>query len=237
MAGQGYLFLKNANLEEKRSFPLPVISHHKFFFFLEVGELQNAKWSSPVTSLLLQSRPGMSGRKWVERASGALASGTSEEKEKKFPEGDAAEGGSGPSQGGSARPRRQEKLQGRPSGVTSGADRKSLCFAPRWLRGCIWNIIWTVRGGCRRASGLREVGSGPRRSLAPRKPGGEPVAVPQPQGLREEMLQAVQGEGAGQQARWRPVLGVSPASPWAELGRQPRPHPALASAASGSPVF
>lgn len=54
--------------------------------------------------------------------------------------------------------------------VTSGADRKLLCFASRWLRGCIWNIIWTVRAGWRRGSGVIEWrgGSGLRNCTAPK---------------------------------------------------------------------
>lgn len=58
--------------------------------------------------------------------------------------------------------------------VTSGVDRKLLCFASRWLRGCIWNIIWTVRAAWRRGSGVTEWWGGGRGwgDLRPRGPGG-----------------------------------------------------------------
>lgn len=71
--------------------------------------------------------------------------------------------------------------------VTSGADRKLLCFASRWLRGCIWNIIWTVRAGWRRGSGVIEWWWGDRDggAVRPRSPGGQKVTTVK--GFRERM--------------------------------------------------
>lgn len=65
------------------------------------------------------------------------------------------EGGSSPREGGRA-PGRVGALRLPSRSVTSGAERKLLCFASRWLRGCIWNIIWTVRAGWRRGSGVTD---------------------------------------------------------------------------------